>query len=103
MISDPRSRAVVSAVTRSDWTVTLGSRPRATTKRGFLVSSELRPPGVLLAEDDRTYDLWCCTAAARRNREPLPPDLNWWVLYERRYAFEWLDGQQDWDDVKCDA
>ncbi len=29
MISDPRSRAVVSAVTRSEWTVTLASSLRA--------------------------------------------------------------------------
>jgi hypothetical protein len=69
----------------------------------FLASAELRSPGVLLAEDDRTYDLWCCVAKARRRGEPLPADLNWWVLYERRYAFEWLDGVQEWDDVTCDA
>jgi hypothetical protein len=70
---------------------------------GFLTSAELLPPGVLLAEDDRTYDLWCRATAARRNGEPLPDDLNWGVLYERRYAFEWLDGNQGWDDVTCDA
>ena len=70
---------------------------------GFTASAKLRPPGVLLAEDDRTYDLWCCVAASRRRDEPLPADLNYWVLYERRYVFEWLDGMQDWDDVTCDA
>jgi Domain of unknown function (DUF4272) len=70
---------------------------------GFLASAGLRPPGVLLAEDDRTYDLWCRAIAARRDRQPLPRDLNLSVLYERRYAFEWLDGHQDWDDVTCDA
>jgi hypothetical protein len=70
---------------------------------GFVASAELRPPGVLLAEDDRTYDLWCSVAKARRLGEPLPTDLNWWVLYERRYAFEWLDGVEEWDDVTCDA
>ncbi len=69
----------------------------------FLASARLRPPGVLLAEDSRTYDLWCQCALARRERHALPEDLNWWVLYERRYAFEWLDGQQEWDDVTCDA
>jgi hypothetical protein len=57
---------------------------------------------VLLAEDDRTYDLWCRANAARRKKEPLPADLNWSVLYERRYAFEWLDGLEAWDDVTCD-
>ena len=25
------------------------------------------------------------------------------VENERRYAFEWLDGFQEWDDVTCDA
>jgi hypothetical protein len=71
--------------------------------REFLASAELRPPGLLLAEDDRTYNLWCYALGARRKGEPLPADLNWGVLYERRYAFEWLDGMQDWDDVTCDA
>jgi hypothetical protein len=33
----------------------------------------------------------------------VPEDLNWSVLYERRYAFEWLDGLEDWDEVTCDA
>jgi hypothetical protein len=70
---------------------------------GFLASAELRPPGVLLAEDDRTYNLWCYVNGARRKGERLPHDLNWSVLYERRYAFEWLDGMQDWDEVTCDS
>jgi hypothetical protein len=68
----------------------------------FLATATVREPGVLLAEDDRTYDLWCYAQKARRKGE-LPPDLNWSVLYQRRYAFEWLDGTQDWDDVTCDA
>lgn len=69
----------------------------------FLASAELRPPGLLLAEDDRTYDLWCRAHTARRKGERFPDDLNRRVLYERRYAFEWLDGTQDWDEVTCDA
>ena len=69
----------------------------------FLDSATLRSPGELLAEDDRTYNLWCYVTAAVRKGEPLPADLRWWVLYERRYAFEWLDGLQDWDEVTCDA
>jgi hypothetical protein len=69
----------------------------------FLASAELRPPGVLLAEDDRTYNLWCYANGARRKGESLPEDLNWSVLYERRYAFEWLDGMQAWDEVTCDS
>jgi uncharacterized protein DUF4272 len=69
----------------------------------FLASATLRSPGVLLAEDDRTYDLWCRAHTARRNGDPLPDDLSWGVLYERRYTFEWLDGMQEWDDLTCDA
>jgi hypothetical protein len=55
-----------------------------------------------LAEDDRTYNLWCYAQKAHR-KGALPADLNWGVLYERRYAFEWLDGVEDWDEVTCDA
>jgi hypothetical protein len=57
----------------------------------------------LLAEDERTYNLWCYALAAQRNGESLPSDLNLGVLRERRYAFEWMDGNQDWDEVTCDA
>jgi Domain of unknown function (DUF4272) len=69
----------------------------------FLASAKLRSPGALLAEDDRTYNLWCYAHGARRKRQQVPKDLNWSVLYERRYAFEWLDGLQNWDEVTCDA
>jgi hypothetical protein len=71
--------------------------------REFIDQAELRVPGALLAEDDRTYDLWCHVFAAQRRAEKLPTDLNVAVLRERGYAFEWLDGNQDWDDVTCDA
>jgi hypothetical protein len=68
----------------------------------FLATAKVRDPGMLLAEDDRTYNMWCYAQKARRSGK-LPADLNWSVLYQRRYAFEWLDGMQDWDDVTCDA
>lgn len=68
----------------------------------FVASAKVREPGVLLAEDDRTYNLWCYAQKARR-KGALPADLCWEVLYERRYGFEWLYGVQDWDDVTCDA
>ena len=59
----------------------------------FLASAELRSPGVLLAEDDRHYDLWCRYIQARREGPyRLPRDLDAGVLYQRRYAFEWLQG-----------
>ena len=71
--------------------------------QSFVTQSELRSPGALLAEDDRTYDLWCSALATQRRDESLPSDLNLGVLRERRYAFEWMDGNQDWDEVTCDA
>ncbi len=69
----------------------------------FIGLANLRSPGALLAEDDRTYDLWCRAHGARRLGESLPIDLNLGVLRERRYAFEWMDGNQDWDHVTCDS
>jgi hypothetical protein len=69
----------------------------------FVGEAKLRTPGALLAEDDRTYNLWCYALAAQRKGEALPADLNLSVLRERRYAFEWMDGNQEWDDVTCDS
>lgn len=70
----------------------------------FLSSAELRPPGILLAEDDRHYNLWCRYFQTRREgTHMLPSDLEFSVLYERQYAFEWLHDIEAWDDVQCDA
>ena len=70
----------------------------------FLMSAELRSPGVLLAEDDRHYNLWCRYFQTRReDSHLLPSDLEFSVLYERQYAFEWLHGIEAWDKVQCDA
>jgi hypothetical protein len=69
----------------------------------FVDGASLRVPGALLAEDDRTYNLWCYALAAQRRGQALPTDLNLSILQERRYAFEWMDGMQEWDDVTCDA
>ena len=69
----------------------------------FLNSAELRDPNILLAEDFRTYNLWCYAVRDRRLKTPLPHDLKWTVLYERRYAFEWLDSMDSWDNITCDA
>ena len=70
----------------------------------FLASATLRPPGELLAENDRHYNLWCRYFQTRRDPpETLPSDLNFDVLYQREYAFEWLQGIEKWDDVQCDS
>lgn len=69
----------------------------------FLSSAEIRPPDLLLAEDDRHYNLWCYMFFARRNREAVPEDLNSGVLWQRVCAFEWLHGITSWDEVRGDA
>jgi hypothetical protein len=70
----------------------------------FLASAELRQPGVLLAEEDRHYNLWCQYFQVRRKgAHLLPGDLDVNVLYQRQYVFEWLQGIEAWDDVNCDA
>ncbi len=70
----------------------------------FLSSAKLRSPGLLLAEEDRHYDLWCRYHQDRRkNHRLIPKDLNVSVLFQRQYAFGWLNGIEAWDDVECDA
>lgn len=69
----------------------------------YLHSASLRDPAVIVTEDLRTYNLWCHAQQDRRHNRPLPYDLNLTVLYERRYAFEWLDSTEEWDEVTCDA
>lgn len=68
----------------------------------FVDSAAVRAPGLLLAEDLRSYNMWCYAQKARAQGS-LPQDLNMGVLYERRYAFEWLDAMEDWDEISCDA
>ena len=70
----------------------------------FLATARLQPPGLLLAEEDRHYNLWCQYFQTRRLGDHFGPrDLEYYVLYERQYAFEWLGGHDPWDQVQCDA
>jgi Domain of unknown function (DUF4272) len=68
----------------------------------FVSSAVLRPPAELLGEDDRTYNLHCYVHKASR-ANAMPEDLIYDVLYQRHYAFEWLSGDDDWDDVQPDT
>ena len=68
----------------------------------FLSSAELRLPSELLAEEDRIYDLHCYARKAHRKKE-MPDDLIYDVLFQRHYAFEWLNGDEEWDDVTTDT
>lgn len=69
----------------------------------FVRSATLRDSRYLLMEDHRTYNLWCYYWRNRREKKEVPYDLKVTVLYERRYAFEWLDDIQEWDEITCDA
>ena len=68
----------------------------------FVSSANLRPPSVLLAEDDRVYNLHCC-ARQDYQTDTVPEDLVYGVLLQRHYAFEWLSGVEEWDDVRTDT
>lgn len=68
----------------------------------FLRSAKLRPPAELLSEDDRIYDLHCYARQAYR-KGTMPDDLVYDVLFQRHYAFEWIRGDEDWDDVRTDT
>jgi hypothetical protein len=70
----------------------------------FLVSAKVQAPGILLAEENRHYDLWCrCIQTRKKGTPMLPSDLDTSVLFHREYAFEWLLGFEEWDNVECDA
>ncbi|WP_166832107.1 DUF4272 domain-containing protein [Thalassoroseus pseudoceratinae] len=68
----------------------------------FVSSADLRPPAEILAEDDRIYNLHCYARQAYR-RNAMPDDLVYDVLFQRHYAFEWLNGTEDWDAVTTDT
>jgi len=69
----------------------------------FISTARLRSPAELLAEDDRIYNLHCYARQDKRNGKELPADLIYSVLYERHYAFDWLRGAAEWDDITCDT
>lgn len=68
----------------------------------FVASARLRPPGWILAEEDRTYNLLCYARQAARTNT-MPADLIFNVLYERHYAFSWLGSNDNWDSVEMDT
>lgn len=67
----------------------------------FITQAALRPPSEFFAEQDRVYNLHCYARQAYRQKK-FPEDLIYDVLFQRHYAFEWLDGD-DWDDVRTDT
>lgn len=69
----------------------------------FMQAAQLRSPGELLAEDDRCYNLLCYVRQAQRQKALLPRDMLYGVLWQRCYAFVWLNGFYEWDDVQVDS
>jgi hypothetical protein len=65
----------------------------------FVSSAELRPAQVLRAEDERVYRLHCEVQQAYK-QDGAPEDLNYGVLFQRCYAFEWLRSGDEWDDIR---
>ena len=68
----------------------------------FVSSAKLRSPAQVLGEDDRVYQLHCYARRSFRDGTT-PDDLVYDVLFQRHYAFEWLSGDDDWDDVTTDT
>jgi hypothetical protein len=68
----------------------------------FVSSAELRSPSELFGEDDRIYNLHSYARQAYQDGT-IPGDLVYDVLVQRHCAFEWLGGDDDWDNVRMDT
>ncbi|PQO47705.1 DUF4272 domain-containing protein [Blastopirellula marina] len=68
----------------------------------FVQSAQLRSPGEIEAEHDRHYNLHCYVRQAMKSKQ-VPRDLNYVVLWQRCYAFEWLYSSAEWDEVQVDT
>ncbi|MGD9159683.1 MAG: DUF4272 domain-containing protein [Desulfobacteraceae bacterium] len=64
----------------------------------FISSAEFRPASEISAESDRTGRLYYYARQAA-DKEEMPEDLIYSVLYNRYYAFRWLISYDSWDDV----
>jgi hypothetical protein len=70
----------------------------------FLNNAQFRPIGEFLAEEDRHYCLWSqYFKTYKQDMDLIPDDLDYNVLYQREYVFEWFQGIEKWDDIQCDS
>lgn len=67
----------------------------------FISSVELRPVAEIRAEEERIQKLFHHAQEAYEKKE-MPDDLIYGVLFQRYYAFRWLNSEDEWDDVKTD-
>jgi hypothetical protein len=71
---------------------------------GLLEHGRLRRQGVILDALDRAYRLHWAVAEAALRQTKMPEGLNASVVYERRYALEWLAGEgYAWDEIPMDT
>jgi hypothetical protein len=68
----------------------------------FIASAEFRPAEEISAENDRITKLYYYAQKAA-DKEEMPEDLIYAVLYNRYYALRWLTGDEPWDDVDMDT
>lgn len=64
----------------------------------FIASAEFRPAAEISAEYDRTSRIYYHAKKAI-DREEMPEDMIYSVLYYRYYSFRWLISYDPWDDV----
>jgi len=69
---------------------------------GYITSVEFRPAAEIASENDRISRLYYYAVKAA-DREEMPEDLIFSVLYNRYYAFRWLTSYEPWDDVNTDT
>lgn len=67
----------------------------------FITSVEFRPAAEISAEYDRVSRLYYYARQAA-DKEEMPEDLIYSVLYYRYYSFRWLTRVDPWDDVNME-
>lgn len=68
----------------------------------FISNAEFRPAAEINAENDRQSRLYYFAQQAI-DKDELPEDLIYGVLYHRYYAFRWLTSDDPWDNVNLDT
>jgi hypothetical protein len=69
-------------------------------REDFFEKAELRHKEDILQEADKAYRMhWACVDARLKNQQ-VGGELHEGVIYERRYALEWLISEQEWDNIE---
>jgi hypothetical protein len=70
---------------------------------GLRERAKLRSAAEILAAQEVIYNSHWGIRDAQIFGKPTPDGLNPDVVYERHYAFNWLAGDEDWDEVSTDT